>query len=1703
MADDVPAFDDIPSFDDLPDAAPQPREQMSAVPRFDDIPAFDDLPGGDNGTPNQPASPQGNGAPNAGVAPEGAVARGVRNIAHGVAPAVGGLYGAGLGAEAGGALGAVAGPIGAGAGAIVGGLVGAYGGAFAGEKVAGAAQDLTGTDDDAQFAANQQAHPTEAAIEQALPAFAGMRFDRGATLLARGVSAGMQGGIDAAQQKANTGNINPAEVAAIAALGAVFPSTNRAGEALIGAGARSVPGRPGRSVNPDASLAHQEVGDESVETAVGDSSLAESPPGPAGATVGTPVENKPTNSRGEVATGEADPTYAKGPAAADNSQVTSGDMDPATQAALAEANPATPPPAQPPAPPPVSPQAAQVNAQKPRISLKRMPQQPVVDAGFPEPTDPVAMGANDASPVPANMPQKAADAIAKSKASAPDIVGRAAEPTEAQKEAGNYELARIPKNDFGKPQAVETHAGQVRRGTGPEGPWENESPYHYGYFNKTKGPDGDHIDFARPDKSDPAFGDKHFIIDQKDATTGKYDEPKVFTYVKDKDTAIDLFNRGFSDGKGPDRMHDITEVSRGDLVKFLARHTTKAPKGPYGAPMPKAPKPVAERAVVKDLIAKGKTTPEEIAAMPPEQVEAAIAGKRTRKYGVKGGYPVEGVTMENGEPVTANTKAKAAERTAAHKAQVDWFEKSAPAKENETNGELLDRIKGAKVEGWVPSFKPKEWLLAREAKKTLGKPTPGNIQKFRDAERLLRGGDEAVKNYRDSNRTEADIAMSKRSGDEAVASAENAQHLPGRNDTEDALIEAIDQKRAAKPKFDVPHEEAESMVKPTPVTSREDLKALPRKTVHIGDSELAKIDLKKVDESAAAKRKAEAMALAGKKAKANVPSEEKTAGAARSIKISDPDKIKELIELSNKAAKRHGLTEEEINNADLTKAAAIKPSDTATVKRLFEQFSTDERGSLDLNKIKADLKKALTTTPVKSYIARTPKESHADYTRGLSDELHKISQADKSHRLDLLERARNLPKEADRDALERIYKAREADSAQLPLPAGKTSHIDALSPSDRAIYDQHLKPLFDENDQFYDAIHAIDPDRLGPKVDNHIARITKGDTSEYNMLKDRDDPTGPQYNGMSVNATMAHERPFVALENAATGQRHVIQTRDNGFTLWDKYKGTRIKDPNFAFEANTPYKVTNNKTKATTDYIMRHATADEIAANARGRDGKGKPMRYYQNAALSAAMTHAQMGSMARHLVELARISSTPEFKELTTTNPQTAAKNGWEESLLPNFKGTYMDPQLRYVMDDYAKPGFNWPQSLRDLNQAVTKLLFWMPTAHIANVGAHWFVGRGFDNLNVKRGFETSMKAIKSVMTQDAYQKAMRDAGAGTIYPSVLTRQFIEKMAKGVGEQFEKDPGRFGPIADKIGVPLGKVKDAIYNASSKTMWAANDMFLTQRVMELEQKGHSMADAIKMAERDIPNYRLPTTIVGGGKKGRILQQIMADPSLTAFGRYHYGMWNSYANIAKDAFGPKSTVGDRLDAVGKMGAAFVLAAAVYPVMDKFAKLVTGNDDASQNRRGPLAIPSHLGRALEGKEDIMGAARSTFTITPLISTVLETLYNKDFRGKNIVEPGDLRAAAHGDVKAAGRAVIQEGEHAARGLVSPLSTLETAGKNGVNPAGAVRDQALDVKNPSQAAVNWERKVPINSFRDANQRFKKGGSGLIEGAYDKAFGR
>ena len=99
-----------------------------------------------------------------------------------------------------------------------------------------------------------------------------------------------------------------------------------------------------------------------------------------------------------------------------------------------------------------------------------------------------------------------------------------ATPTPAQLEAGNYRKRKLSWR--GLTISIENEAGSVRRGTDRDGKaWETRMRFPYGYFNRTEGVDGDHVDvFVGPDLEAPTV----YVVHQRKAGNWRrYDEDKV------------------------------------------------------------------------------------------------------------------------------------------------------------------------------------------------------------------------------------------------------------------------------------------------------------------------------------------------------------------------------------------------------------------------------------------------------------------------------------------------------------------------------------------------------------------------------------------------------------------------------------------------------------------------------------------------------------------------------------------------------------------------------------------------------------------------------------------------------------------------------------------------------------------------------------------------------------------------------------------------------------------------------------------------------------------------------------------------------------------------------------------------------------------------------------------------------------------------
>ncbi len=141
----------------------------------------------------------------------------------------------------------------------------------------------------------------------------------------------------------------------------------------------------------------------------------------------------------------------------------------------------------------------------------------------------------------------------------------AVQPTEAQKEAGNY--AKDHVRVHGLDVSIENRKGAQRSGTGKDGnAWSVKMPAHYGYIKGTVGEDGDHVDcYLGPHVKAPHV----YVVDQADADTGKFDEHKCMIGFASKQQALETYRKGFSDGRGGDRIGALSEMTVPHFKEWL------------------------------------------------------------------------------------------------------------------------------------------------------------------------------------------------------------------------------------------------------------------------------------------------------------------------------------------------------------------------------------------------------------------------------------------------------------------------------------------------------------------------------------------------------------------------------------------------------------------------------------------------------------------------------------------------------------------------------------------------------------------------------------------------------------------------------------------------------------------------------------------------------------------------------------------------------------------------------------------------------------------------------------------------------------------------------------------------------------------------------------------------------------------------------
>ncbi len=178
-----------------------------------------------------------------------------------------------------------------------------------------------------------------------------------------------------------------------------------------------------------------------------------------------------------------------------------------------------------------------------------------------------------AAPQPAPAPQGQGTQQNPIRVQQPNDVHTAAvlaqEPTPAQAAAGNQRKGHIVIG--GVPMTIENAAGSVRTDKHHNPPhWSVTMPADYGYAKRSQGADGDQVDVYLGPQAHNAPNLPVFVVDQRDAVTGAFDEHKVMIGYPSLASARTVFYAAHSDGLGGARLGAISQIPWTEFKRRLA-----------------------------------------------------------------------------------------------------------------------------------------------------------------------------------------------------------------------------------------------------------------------------------------------------------------------------------------------------------------------------------------------------------------------------------------------------------------------------------------------------------------------------------------------------------------------------------------------------------------------------------------------------------------------------------------------------------------------------------------------------------------------------------------------------------------------------------------------------------------------------------------------------------------------------------------------------------------------------------------------------------------------------------------------------------------------------------------------------------------------------------------------------------------------------
>ena len=141
------------------------------------------------------------------------------------------------------------------------------------------------------------------------------------------------------------------------------------------------------------------------------------------------------------------------------------------------------------------------------------------------------------------------------------------DPTEAQKEAGNYKKGHVQVGAFDV--TIENPKGSERSGTDANGKkWSVKMNNTYGYIRGTEGVDGDHIDVFLAEDMDKWDGKYVFVVDQYNPD-GSFDEHKVMLGFNSMEEARSAYLSNYEKGWENGRRIVVAKIKTDGFQKWV------------------------------------------------------------------------------------------------------------------------------------------------------------------------------------------------------------------------------------------------------------------------------------------------------------------------------------------------------------------------------------------------------------------------------------------------------------------------------------------------------------------------------------------------------------------------------------------------------------------------------------------------------------------------------------------------------------------------------------------------------------------------------------------------------------------------------------------------------------------------------------------------------------------------------------------------------------------------------------------------------------------------------------------------------------------------------------------------------------------------------------------------------------------------------